>query len=163
MGGWVSPLLRGVRLLGRGDVMVVTNDDDCLGESSFSDLLRDGDENVGDLITSLSTPDGGHELSESEILADDQYEPSYGSFSFVHGEQSLQDVTAAQPVATSSSSFDIDKHVRMALQSQPVQVPSGVWSSIFSDVDLTESMQLFGQELRRPMDLAGPGANRVDC
>ena len=82
------------------------------------------------------------------------------NFSLVDKGQSLEDVSAVPSVATSSTSFDIDKSVRVATQSQPVQVPkqiweSGIWSTTFSDADLTESLNVYGQELRRPLSLAG--------
>ena len=114
---------------------MMVDDNDDFGES-FVEFLRHTDEQPGDNIPGLSTPDVGSEWSGAENQRLEGGNFSLGSFSVV-GEDPIQQVaSSSQESASSPSHFDIDKHVRLALQSQTVQVPkqvweSGVWSSIF--------------------------------
>ena len=53
---------------------------------------------------------------------------------------------------------NIDNHVRSACQSFPIDVPkqvweTGIWSTVFSDRSLGDSLGLFGGELRRPVSV----------
>ncbi len=142
--------------------MVVMVDEDLALEGSFANLVGISDDGVNDESRPReSTLHDFGGLSGTEIQDDEYIEPSDGSVSLVGGNNSLQYELAPQQVASSSSSFDIDKHVRLALQSQPVQVlkqawESGVWSSIFSDSNNTDSSNVFGQELYRPTAFSSP-------
>lgn len=106
------------------------------------------------------TPDGQSEQLESEKPDDDALEPSAGSSSHVGNSVPLNN----NQTIHSATTFDIDKHVRLALQSQSVAVPkqlweSGIWQSIFSDASMADPVNLFGQELRRPSTFPGPIAD----
>ena len=98
------------------------------------------------------------EMPESEGPEDDEpLDPSVGKASsvvFPLPVDSLQN-------DSSSSRFDIDKHVRLALQSQSVAVPkqlweSGVWNSIFSDSPGLDSDIAPAQVMHRPTLPQGP-------
>ena len=141
--------------------MVVMVDEDAVLEGSFMDILGVADDPVDDSRPGESTLDVLGEWSGTELQNSELYEPSVGSFSLVGGSNAVQDELTLQQSSASSSSFDIDKHVRIALQSQPVQVPkqvweSGVWSSIFSDDNSIDSFGMFGQELYRPTVFSAP-------
>ena len=138
---------------------MMVDDNDDFGES-FVEFLRHTDEQPGDDIPGLSTPDVGSEWSGAEIPRLEEGNISLGSFSVVGEDPIQQEDSSLQVSASSSSHFDIDKHVRLALQSQSVQVPkqvweSGVWSAIFSDVSFADSFNLFGKEPGRPAVPAG--------
>ena len=127
---------------------MMVDDNDDFGES-FVEFLRHTDEQTGDDIPGLPTPDVGSEWSGAEIQQVEDGNFSLGSFSVVGENPIQQEDSSLQVSASSSSHFDIDKHVRLALQSQSVQVPkqvweSGVWSAIFSDDSFTDSFNLFG-------------------
>ena len=67
----------------------------------------------------------------------------------------------------SSTTFDIDKQVCIALQSQRVAVPkhlweTGVWQLIFTNQNSADSFSVFGQELHRPSIFPGPVAATDD-
>ena len=133
---------------------MMVDDNDDFGES-FVEFLRQTDEQLDDNISGLATPDAGSERSgaENPRLEDSNF--SLGSFSVVGEDLRQQVASSSHESASSTSHFDIDKHVRLALQSQTVQVPkqvweTGVWSSIFSDVGFADSVNLFGKELGRP-------------
>ena len=138
---------------------MMVDDNDDFGES-FVDFLRLTDEQTGDDIPGLATPHVGSERSGAEIQQMGDHAFSLGSFSVVGETHEQQEDSSLQVSASSSSHIDIDKHVRLALQSQPVQVPkqvweTGVWSSIFTDDSFSDSLNLFGKEFGRPAAFAG--------
>ena len=120
-------------------------------ELSFCEFLRIGENNED--LPGVSTPDAGsqpYEQSESEQRESDQFEPSVGGNTIdnhVTDDSSFLDA--------STTKFDIDRSVRIALQGQSVAAPkqlweSGIWQSIFSEKSPLETFNLFGQELHRP-------------
>ena len=144
-----------------GICLVVMADGDSLGDfGSFSNLV--GVSEVPDIesVPGDLTLDDIGELSASENYTDDRFDQSSQVVRSEHGTGVL-DETLDQPSFSASTRFDIDKSVRIALQSQRVQVPKqvwemGVWSNIFSDSSFEESFNLFGQEMHRPTSVAKP-------
>ena len=132
-------------------------DDDA--DQSFCSFL--GIENHGGHeLPGVSTPDGLEEQPESEKPG---VEPSVLSPSVVHETVPLN----SDLDSSSSATFDIDKQVRIALQSQRVAVPkqlweTGVWQRIFTNQNPADSFSVFGQELQRPSILQGPFAASDD-
>ena len=122
-------------------------------EFSFSEFLRGGEINID--LPGVSMPDVGsqpYKQSESEQRESDQFEPSVG------GDAIDNHVTDDSSfIDASTTTFDINRSVRIALQGQSVAVPkqlweSGVWQSIFSERSPLETfnVNVFGQELHRP-------------
>ena len=120
-------------------------------EFSFSEFLRGGENNID--LPGVSTPDVGsqpYEQSESEQRESDQFEPSVGGNVI---ENHVTDDSSF--IDASTTTFDINRSVRIALQGQSVAAPkqlweSGVWQSIFSERSPLETFNVFGQELHRP-------------
>ena len=128
-------------------------------EQSFCEFL--GIENHdGHEIPGVSTPDGLEEQPESEKPG---VEPSVLSPSVFDDTVPLN----SDRDSSSSATFDIDKQVRIALQSQRVAVPkqlweTGVWQLIFTNQNPADSFSVFGQELHRPSIFQGPVAASDD-
>ena len=133
-----------------------------VGDETFCSLLGI-DTGADEALPGESTPFDSRELGEmpeSEGLEED--EPCD-----LPVDSALNDVPSL-PLDTlqnniAASRFDIDKHVRIALQSQNVAVPkqlweSGVWNSIFSDASELETFGTFGQAMHRPTFPPGPAA-----
>ena len=94
-------------------------------ELSFCEFLRIGENNED--LPGVSTPDAGsqpYEQSESEQRESDQFEPSVGGNTIdnhVTDDSSFLDA--------STTKFDIDRSVRIALQGQSVAAPKQLWES----------------------------------
>ena len=139
---------------------MMVDDDDGVDES-FVEFLRHTDEQLDDNSLGLALPDVGSERSGAENPRAEVSRFSLGSFSVVGEEPRQQLESSSHESASSTSHFDVGKHVRIALQSQTIPGPkqlweTGVWASIFSDVEFSDAVNLFGKELERP---AVPGGH----
>ena len=160
---WVGgfPLcFRGKTLLAWGLFVVMVEDDSLDDFGSFSDLVGVSEVPEFEFVPADLTLDDVGGLSASEICTDDHLDRSFHVVRSDQGTGVLGE-TLEQFSSPSSSQFDIDKSVRIALQSQQVRVPkqvweTGVWSNIFSDSSFEDSLNLFGQELHRPTSVAKP-------
>ena len=156
VGGWVSPfVLRGSGKTSWHWGFSMDGGDD----QSFCDFLGIANHDDHEL-PGVSTPNGLEEQPESEKPGLD---PSVLSPSVIDEVVPLNNGRDS----SSSTTFDIDKQVRIALQSQRVAVPkhlweTGVWQLIFTNQNPADSFSVFGQELHRPSIFPGPVAATDD-